>query len=92
MRIEEQIRSIVAAGQPFVRKEHTFDEGIALFKDQPYKTEIIEGVRGTSGDLDPEIVAEASPARVRRVPKHAEFVDLCRGPHMPSTAASDISS
>ena len=38
------MRAIVAEAQPFVREEHTIDEGLALFADQPYKREIIEGV------------------------------------------------
>src|SRR5689334_576465 len=36
-RIEERMREIVKADQPFVREVHTIDEGLELFKDQPYK-------------------------------------------------------
>ncbi len=45
-RIEEKMRAIIAEDQPFVREEHTIDEGLALFADQPFKREIIEGVAG----------------------------------------------
>src|SRR5205085_9322741 len=43
-RIEARMREIVAEDQPFVREELSRDEGLALFADQPYKVEIIEGV------------------------------------------------
>src|SRR5579884_280270 len=40
-RIEERMRAIVAEDQPFSREEHSVAEGLELFADQPYKTEII---------------------------------------------------
>ena len=40
------MRAIMAEDQPFVREEHSVDEGLALFADQPFKREIIEGVAG----------------------------------------------
>ena len=43
-RIEEKMRAIMAEDQPFVREEHTVEDGLALFADQPFKREIIEGV------------------------------------------------
>src|SRR5205085_964662 len=43
-RIEERMRQIVGQDQPFVREEHSVDEGLQLFADQPYKQEIIERV------------------------------------------------
>jgi threonyl-tRNA synthetase len=71
-RVEERMREIVALDQPFVREEHTVAEGLELFADQPYKREIIEGVDA----------AEGSVSAYRNSP---QFVDLCRGPHVPST-------
>ena len=38
------MREIIAEDQPFVRHEHTIDEGLELFADQPFKREIIEAV------------------------------------------------
>src|SRR5580704_3983948 len=43
-RIDARMREIIAMDQPFVREEHTIDEGLQLFKDQPYKLEIIQKV------------------------------------------------
>jgi threonyl-tRNA synthetase len=74
-RIEARMREIVAEDQPFVREELSRDEGLSRFADQPFKVEIIEGV-------DPEEGAEGSAVSVYR---NMEWVDLCRGPHVPST-------
>jgi len=85
-RIDAKMRAIVAADQPFVREEHTVDEGLALFADQPFKREIIEGV-GADAELRAEASADIAPGggvSVYRNPP-SDFVDLCRGPHVPST-------
>ncbi|MGQ0520110.1 MAG: threonine--tRNA ligase [Actinomycetota bacterium] len=76
-RIEARMRAIVEEDQPFVREELTRDEGLALFADQPYKVEIIEGV-------DPAEGADAGAVSAYR--NTERFVDLCRGPHVPSTS------
>jgi threonyl-tRNA synthetase len=75
-RIEERMREIVAADQPFVREEHSIDEGLALFADQPYKQEIIEGVDSGEGAGQGVVTTYRNPPA---------FVDLCRGPHVAST-------
>ncbi|MEA3076393.1 MAG: threonyl-tRNA synthetase [Actinomycetota bacterium] len=75
-RIEARMREIVAADQRFEREEHSLDEGLQLFADQPYKREIIEGVDATEG---------AAGGVVSAYRNSPEFVDLCRGPHVPST-------
>src|SRR3954453_3133857 len=41
VRIEARMREIVAEDQRFQREEHSRDEGLELFADQPYKVEII---------------------------------------------------
>ncbi|HEY5164619.1 MAG TPA: TGS domain-containing protein, partial [Acidimicrobiia bacterium] len=80
-RIEEHMRAIVAADQPFVREELDRDEGLARFADQPFKQEIIERVDGSE-------VGSGAVISVYRNPRAdgPEFVDLCRGPHVPSTS------
>ncbi len=82
-RIEARMREIVAADQRFAREEVDRDEGLRLFADQPYKVEIIERV-------DPEDASEVGEGSVISVYRNARdgdgaFVDLCRGPHVPST-------
>ncbi len=75
-RIEIRMREIIKADQPFTREEHSQAEGVALFADQPYKREIIEGVDASEG-------AGGGVISAYRNTEH--FVDLCRGPHVPST-------
>jgi threonyl-tRNA synthetase len=75
-RIDERMREIVTEKQPFAREEHSREEGLDLFADQPYKREIIEGVDASEGAGDGVVSA------YRNSPS---FVDLCRGPHVPDT-------
>ncbi len=84
--IEARMREIMAADQPFVRRELTAAEALEVFADQPYKLEIIERV-ATAGDgadeLDSGEVAAGGEVSVYR--NTDDFVDLCKGPHVPST-------
>ena len=75
-RIEAKMREIVAEDQPFVRADLSAEEGLAVFADQPYKREIIERVDAS------EVVGDGSVSTYRNTDA---FVDLCRGPHVPST-------
>ena len=84
-RIEDEMRAIVKEDQPFTRSEHSFDESLELFKDQPYKVEIINAVaQGANGEEDLGEVASASVVSVYS--NSPAFTDLCRGPHVPSTS------
>ncbi len=69
-RIEEEMHKIVKAKLPFIREEVTRDQARALFKDEPYKQELID---------------EISEGEIITVYRHGDFVDLCRGPHLNST-------
>ena len=83
--IAERMQQIVAADQPFVRSEMSADDALKVFKDQPYKCEIIQRV--TKGDADSVDALEAGSADSVSVYRNSEsFVDLCRGPHVPSTS------
>jgi threonyl-tRNA synthetase len=94
-RIEEKMRAIMAADQAFVREEHSVEEGLALFADQPFKREIIEGVARPSpdaelsaealGDIAPDAAAVSAYRNVRAGDDGTSFVDLCRGPHVATT-------
>ncbi len=75
-RIEARMRDIVSQAQPFVRQELDRDAGLELFSDQPYKREIIEGAETSEGAAAGEV----------SVYRNNSFVDLCRGPHVPTTA------
>jgi threonyl-tRNA synthetase len=81
VRIEATMREIIAENQPFVRHEHTVGEGLELFGDQPFKTEIIEAVAGGAEEVD----TDAESPVITSYWNSDTFTDLCRGPHVPST-------
>jgi threonyl-tRNA synthetase len=81
-RIESRMREIIAADQPFVRGECSVSDGLELFADQPYKRDIIEKVDAS------EVGGGGVVSTYRNVSSDRSdggFVDLCRGPHVPST-------
>jgi len=84
--IEAKMREIVSQNQPFVRSEVSVDEALALFADQPYKCEIIERVTSMEAATDETDAVDVAPGSAISVYRNTEsFVDLCRGPHVPST-------
>ena len=82
-RIEAEMREIIREDQPFTRVDYSFDEGLALFSDQPFKVEIINAVReGASAE---DLAEVGSTSAVSTYSNSPAFTDLCRGPHVPST-------
>ena len=81
--IEAKMREIVAKKQPFARSEVSPAEARTIFKHEPFKLELIEGLLAGREGEDGEALA-AAPA-VLTVYKHGDFVDLCRGPHVANT-------
>ena len=73
--IEAKIAEIIKADQPFVREEMTTEEALEVFADHPFKREIIENV-------DPSEMVDGVEVTAYR---NESFIDLCRGPHVPST-------
>jgi threonyl-tRNA synthetase len=71
-RIEDKMREIAARDLPIVREEVSRDEARALFQSlgEDYKIEILE-----------ELPADEPITLYRQ----GDWVDLCRGPHLPST-------
>lgn len=70
-RIERRMEEIQAAGYPFIRRIISREETRELFRDQPYKLELIE---------------EFPPDEVITTYTHDGFTDLCRGPHVRDTS------
>jgi threonyl-tRNA synthetase len=68
--IEEKMRAIIAGGHPFVRALVSRAEAEKLFKDQPYKLELI---------------AELAAGEEISTYTQDGYRDLCRGPHVAST-------
>jgi threonyl-tRNA synthetase len=74
--IEAEMKKIARENHPVVREEIARDAAVALFRDmgQKYKVEIIEGFPA------------GEPISLYR---QGDFVDLCRGPHVPATGRLD---
>ena len=80
--IEKRMRQIIAGRHDFQRQVVTADEARQIFKDQPYKLELVDGLEqggfdeyGNPLEEKPEISIYNSDT----------FVDLCRGPHVENT-------
>ena len=67
---EARMRDIVAADYPFERRRVSKEEARELFADDPLKLERLEEFE------DDEVIT---------VYRDGPFLDLCRGPHVPST-------
>lgn len=74
-KIEATMMEIIKENNPIVRKEVTKEEALALFKEDPYKVELI-----TDLPADEQIT----------VYDQGDFVDLCRGVHVPSTGRIQV--
>jgi threonyl-tRNA synthetase len=72
-RVEKRMEELVKADLKIVREELPRGEAIELFRSmgEHYKVEIIEGI----------------PDERVSLYRQGDWVDLCRGPHVPSTAA-----
>ncbi len=77
-RIEARMTEIVRANQPFVREDVSYDKALATWRERedPYKCDLIESFpEGESISFYHNESEDGGEA----------FVDLCRGPHVPST-------
>lgn len=74
-RIEARMAAIIDEDQPFERVAMTREQALEVFSDHRFKVEIIEAV-------EPSEVSEGEEVTAYR---NRDFVDLCRGPHLPST-------
>ena len=70
-KIEKEMKRIVAGGEKIVRKEVSKAEALEMFKNNPYKIELIEGLEENA---------------VITVYSQGNFTDLCRGPHVEKVA------
>ena len=70
--IEKRMHDIVDRDEPITRDEWTRDEAVAFYKNnnEPFKVELVESIPAD------ETVSYYT---------QGNFIDLCRGPHLPST-------
>ena len=71
--IEAEMKKIAKADLPIEKRIITVEEGRELFAQQPYKLELLEEYAEKGWELS--------------VYQQGDFVDLCAGPHLMSTAA-----
>jgi threonyl-tRNA synthetase len=71
--VEEEMRKIIAADEPFVRREVSREDALAenQARGEKYKIEILEGL--PAGEV------------TSFYDTGSDWTDLCRGPHVPST-------
>ncbi|GBD65049.1 threonine--tRNA ligase [Tetragenococcus halophilus] len=73
--IEAEMMKIVKENNPINRKVLSKEEALDLFADDPYKVELIHDM-----PEDEQITAY----------EQGDFIDLCRGPHVPSTGRIQV--
>ncbi len=73
--LEQAMRAHISADEQFVREDVPVAAALERFtdEDQPYKVELIEDIVARTGDQTVSLYT------------NGPFVDLCRGPHAPST-------
>jgi threonyl-tRNA synthetase len=80
--IESRMRELIEGDFEFEMQVVSADEAKEIFKDQPYKLELIEGLE--AGGVD-EYGEPTKEAPVISTYTHDTFTDLCRGPHLERT-------
>ncbi len=82
--VENRMKDIIGKKVPFTVKEVSADEARQIFKDQPYKIELINDL--VSGRVDENGNEIAAPASKITTYTQDGFTDLCRGPHVATTS------
>jgi len=82
--IEAEMRRIIAADEAFERVELDAEAAWELFRDQRYKRETIERVLSDAGD-EGDLADVGQEEGLSAYRTGEDFVDLCKGPHVPST-------
>ena len=87
MWVENRMKDIIRGKHAFTVRDVTPDEATAFFQGQPYKVELIRDlIAGRVDDNGNEI---AAPADKLTFYTQDTFTDLCRGPHVTTTAEID---
>jgi len=79
-KIEEEMRRLIKKNLKFIRQELTINEAKELFKklDQPYKLEILSDLEKHDATIKNQ---KSNNVTIYQL---GDFIDLCRGPHIPS--------
>ncbi len=76
--IKKKIKKLLSKKIDFTQKEVSEKEALTLFKDQPYKKELIQ-----------ELAKEGEKITIY---ESGDFTDLCSGPHVKNTEEIDVSA
>jgi threonyl-tRNA synthetase len=73
LKIETKMYEFAKRDVPYIREEITADDALAMYRKlgNPYKVELLEELKSNGETVT--------------IYKQGNFVDLCRGPHLPST-------
>jgi threonyl-tRNA synthetase len=74
-KIEKEMLKLSKANQLFVKSIQKKPDAMDLFKNQQFKMELIDSADESEGVEDSEVSLYSNN----------EFIDLCRGPHVPNT-------
>ena len=74
-KIEKEMLKLSKANQLFIKSIQKKPEAMDLFKNQQFKMELIDSADESEGVEDSEVSLYSNN----------EFIDLCRGPHVPNT-------
>jgi threonyl-tRNA synthetase len=80
--LEKRMRQIIAGNHDFEKEVLPAQKAREIFKDQPYKLELIDGLEQGGFDEYGEPLKEKPEISIY---KSDTFVDLCRGPHVDNT-------
>lgn len=81
--IEQKMKELLKKNARLEHSTLPIDEALEFFADQPYKVELIEEL--AAGKVDEMGNPSAEPATEVGLYRQRDFVDLCRGPHVPET-------
>lgn len=74
-KIEKEMLKLSKANQQFTKSTQTKSNAMELFKNQQFKMELIDSADETEGVEDSNVSLYSNN----------EFIDLCKGPHVPNT-------
>jgi len=86
--IEKRMKEIIAENHRFSVQQVSAEEAKRIFKDEPFKLELIEGLATGNVDENGDPLPDDSQTPITLY-QQATFVDLCRGPHVASTGSID---
>jgi threonyl-tRNA synthetase len=81
-KIEAHMREIIKGDFDFKKEVVSAEDAREIFLGQPYKVELINDLEAGTQDEHGHAISEKPEISIY---KHADFVDLCRGPHVENT-------